>query len=393
MRSFPLIQPETQFGTYVAGMLTAEREYSSIIFISAFVALRTILRLREALLDQKSKGCHLKFVVGIDLRGTSKEVLEELLRWECESAIVHNASPRVTFHPKVYVFESNSFASIVVGSNNLTDGGFYTNYEAAVCHEFVLPADRAEYERHMHLLSTLFAPSGSQLIQELSDELVEALVARGQVPTESEARAHRSKHRPSVGAKSSAVPPNPFGALSPKMPPLLAKAVRPEDVARKKVSRRSGVATSAPRPEGVLVWRKKLPRTDALQTREGSHHVGGVRLTQAKFEDAPGHVIDQTTYFRKLFSDFAWEQERGGYADQERTFIPMRVFIRGRDYGIRIFEISHKPSGEAEQANYTTILRWGGDFTPTVAKLNLTGSTLSLYETEDDKVPFLVEIA
>jgi hypothetical protein len=48
----------------------------------------------------------------------------------------------------------------------------------------------------------------------------------------------------------------------------------------------------------------------------------------------------------------------------------MRIFIRGQDYGIRNFEISHKPSGEAGQANYTTILRWGRDFTPTVLKEN-----------------------
>ena len=44
----------------------------------------------------------------------------------------HNAIPRATFHPKIYLFESLITATLFVGSNNLTDGGFYTNYEATV---------------------------------------------------------------------------------------------------------------------------------------------------------------------------------------------------------------------------------------------------------------------
>jgi hypothetical protein len=141
-----------------------------------------------------------------------------------------------------------------------------------------------------------------------------------------------------------------------------------------------------------LVWSKRLPRTDALQVSEGSHHVGGVRLTQAKFENPPGQRIDQTTYFRNLFREFQWEVEVGGQRNQEHTFVPMRIFIRGRDYGIRNFEISHKPSGEAGQANYTTILRWGREFTPTILQENVTGTLLSLYETPDADAPFLIEL-
>jgi hypothetical protein len=71
----------------------------------------------------------------------------------------------------------------------------------------------------------------------------------------------------------------------------------------------------------------------------------------------------------------------------------MRIFIKGRDYGIRNFEVSHKPSGEAGQANYTTILRWGREFTPTILGENVTSTVLSLYETPDAEAPFLIELA
>ena len=115
-------------------------------------------------------------------------------------------------------------------------------------------------------------------------------------------------------------------------------------------------------------------------------------MAKAKFENPPGTLIDQTTYFRNLFRDFDWEVEPGKHSDREHTFIPMRIFIRQRDYGIRNFEISHKPSGEADQKNSPTALRWGGGFNRIVRGLHLSGAIFSLYETPEADAPFLIEI-
>ena len=60
--------------------------------------------------------------------------------------------------------------------------------------------------------------------------------------------------------------------------------------------------------------------------------------------------------------------------------------------GIRNFEISHKPSGEAGQANYTTILRWGRDFSPTVRQENLADTIFSIYEIAEPDADFLIVI-
>ena len=72
--------------------------------------------------------------------------------------------------------------------------------------------------------------------------------------------------------------------------------------------------------------------------------------------------------------------------------MPMRIIIRGRDYGIRNFEISHKPTGEAGQGNYTTILRWGREFKPVVVRAQLTGAVFSLYETGEESAAFFIDI-
>jgi hypothetical protein len=396
-------QPETQLGNEIDELLAEGVVYPRIVFVSAFVALRTILRLRERLLEKMANGARLRLTVGIDLGGTSREVLQELLRWNCETFVFHNTIARATFHPKVYFFESETTATLFIGSNNLTDGGFYTNYEAATRYDFDLPADAAEYERLVRPLASFLEPQGAT-IQQLNAALIATLVARGELPSEAEARQRRrvqARARPPGGEN---IPQSPFAPAAVPLPPLLPDVIRreergaPQPPAQPAEPQRPPLAEQPPqpgilrRPAGLLVWRKRLPKTDALQVNEGSHPVGGVRLTQAHFENPPGRGIDQTTYFRQLFADYPWERELRRHRDQEHTFVPMRIIIRGVDYGVRNFEISHKPSGEAGQANYTSILRWGREFNPTVLRENLTNTVFSLYETAEPDADFLIEI-
>jgi len=395
MRTRTVAQPAVQLGQEIDGLLTTEPPHNRIVFVSAFVALRTILRLRDRLLARFQAGCRLRLTVGIDLGGTSREVLQELLRWNCDVFVFHNPNARATFHPKIYLFEGRNQSTLILGSNNLTDGGFYTNYEAAVRYDFELPADAQDYRRIIEPLLPFIEPAGAT-VQRLTAELINTLIARGMLPSEAEARQNRRNQAQRPQRPAERVPANPFLALAVPNPPLLPQVIRAQEpvVAQAQPQAQPAPHALAPRPQGgFLVWRKRLPRTDALQVRRGSHHVGGVRLTEAGFENPPGQPIEQTTYFRNLFRDFHWEPEGRRHADQEHTFVPMRVFIRGRDYGIRNLEISHKPSGEAGQDNYTTILRWGREFTPTVIQERLAGTVLSLYETPDADAPFLLELA
>lgn len=389
-----LSQPEFQLGTEFTVLLASDRPYTRIIFVSAFTALRTILRLREDMLAAADAGATVRLTVGIDLGGTSREVLEELSRWGCEVFVYHNPISRATFHPKIYLFERESDCTLFLGSNNLTDGGLYTNYEAATRYVFEFPADANEYERLLRPLRSFLKPAGPTVCR-LDAALIETLSARGALPTEIE--AHRSR-RDRVGqplADGLVQPPNPFSPVAVPLPPLLPRDIRDAFSPERPIEMPQDEAVAPiglPRPEGVLVWTKVLPPTDALQVRLGSHHVGGVRLTQATFEKPPGHRIDQTTYFRRLFDDYDWESEPGGHTDQEHTFVPMRIIIRGHDHGIRNFEISHKPSGEAGQDNYTTILRWGRNFNNVIKQANLTNTVFSLYETPNSDAPFFIEI-
>ena len=398
-------QPETQLGNEISDLLNKDVAYTRIAFVSAFVALRTILRLRERLLEKMENGTRLRLTIGIDLGGTSRDVLDELLRWNCETFVFHNPFARATFHPKVYLFESETSATLFVASNNLTDGGFYTNYEAATRYDFEFPNDSTKYEQLVRPLAPFFE-NQTPTIQQLNAQLIEALVARGELPSEAEKRQHRRVQTRAQLRNCQNPPQNPFAPVAVPMPPLLSDMLRRSEAALAASPPQASPTMPQPlppstqstghpqnlQPMGVLVWRKTLPQTDALQVNASSHHVGGVRLTQAHFENPSGQRIDQTTYFRQLFANYSWEQEINRRQDQEHTFVPMRIIIRDIDYGVRNFEISHKPSGEAGQNNYTTILRWGREFNPTVLRENLTGTIFSLYEIAESDADFLIKI-
>lgn len=391
MKLETLVQPEMQLGREIERYLASNENCARIVLISAFVSLRTVLRLRDQLLRHREAGCVIRIIVGVDLGGTSREVLEELLRWHCEVSVFHNASPRATFHPKIYWFETSDQAAIIVGSNNMTEGGFFTNHEAAVRQIFALPQDQQEYEVAIAGFGQLVEPADG-LVLPLTADLIHTLSERGVVPSEAAQRAARRRLIQSRSPRDTAnMPPNPFSARIPKLPPLLFQSVRVDEPI---------VSVGDAEPEsngealdlrGDLLWVKTLPASDALQVNEGSNSVGGVRLTQARFENPAGQRIDQTTYFRNLFSDFDWEPE-SGQAEKEHAFVSMRVLINDEDYGVQNFEISHKPSGEAGQGNYTTILRWGRQFSPVIKSLQLEGAALRLFENFADGEPFLLKI-
>lgn len=145
-----------------------------------------------------------------------------------------------------------------------------------------------------------------------------------------------------------------------------------------------------PPSRGVLLWERADLPASSVQ-RQAGNPTGGLRLVQAGFEDATGARIDQTTYFRNVaFGTLAWGvgSTRPYRQDAHASF---HVTLLGVDQGIRDLRISHKPSGEASQNNYTTILHWG-DLGQTVYDMNLVGKTVRIYAPASIGSPFVLEV-
>lgn len=106
--------------------------YNKLTILSAFAKNSGVLRLKPTLEQFKSAGGYIEAFIGVDAHGTSYEAVLNLFELCNELYIVHSESSSTTFHSKVYML-SNDIPEIwiAVGSNNLTGGGLWTNFESA----------------------------------------------------------------------------------------------------------------------------------------------------------------------------------------------------------------------------------------------------------------------
>jgi HKD family nuclease len=238
-----IAQPNIQIGKIMAQLLDAEPK--RIVFVSAFVGLQTVLRIKDQVLDLQRKGGDIRFVLGIDLGGTSQEVLNELLGWNIYVCIVKHRIPGHTFHPKFYLFEWGNKVEIIIGSNNITEGGFFGNYEGCARITYNLPDDFKQFERACAELKRFIFPDGPTA-HELTCDFLKELIARKEVPTEAEARYGRDVSRePRLRKLKAAVKEKHlFGVEDIEPPPplpadLLERLV--QDVRRRRKERRKPI--------------------------------------------------------------------------------------------------------------------------------------------------------
>jgi hypothetical protein len=378
--------------------------------VSSFWGSLQTARLTPHILESKGLGSEIHIVVGIDLLGTPVEALQEILAWGVDSRVFKNPKPGHTFHPKLYLFEATGQrAEMFIGSSNLTDGGLYSNHEVNIRLQFDLKQDNASYLILRGSLEHYLAPSGPT-VQPLTEDLIDILIARGDIEHAKQQQKRPSTDTEPAGSTEQAEPkpPSPFESedISPAPPvPKTEAAKRPSRPRKEKrtippkVTKPVSPEEPLPRHEdiplpihrGALIWEKRnLPRSDVQRTQAVT---GGLRLTQAgwKLND---EAIDQTTYFRNtLFGQLEWTVGNLAPKKREAVEVTFHVTILGKTYGEQKLVISHKPSGEAGQSNYTTMLHWK-QLGQTIQKLNLVGKTFRLYAPPEGRdEPFVIEIA
>ena len=139
-----------------------------------------------------------------------------------------------------------------------------------------------------------------------------------------------------------------------------------------------------------LVWKKKLSRTDAQ--RQNGNQTGDIRLTQAGFRHQ-GKLIDHTRYFRNyVFGEGDWNKVTfRGKVDREVATFTFNVLIGEDKKGSFLMDVSHKPSGEASQRNYTTGLRWGPVFMGYLMnQADVSGMVLNMFKLDNGRFEIVI---
>jgi len=350
------------------------QRFDTFYLVVAYVRSSGVAHLQSSLERFRASGGRVKAVVGVD-QNTSVQGLRLLLPLCDEVFVFHNRNAESTFHPKIYAFERKDRAVVFVGSSNLTGGGLYTNYETNCYFEYdlAIPHESDSFSRFKQMFESYSSGSrlSKKLCRQLTGRLIEVLNSKGFLSDETKRPA---KNRRKSGSSRSSIFGSEYFAIpsAPRVPEW-------------RLSKKAIV-------KGPLLWRKRnLPASDAQQVKAGTQPTGGLRLTQAEWK-VNDSAIDQTTYFREtIFRDFKWREVRA-IPKVEIARVLFRLIVSGRDKGQHRLQIRHKPSGEAGQRNYTTLLSWTG-ISNLIKRANLTGKTFSLYGPPLRKrEPFCIEI-
>lgn len=124
------IHEDTSVGKELIEQFNSHR-YNSFTCLVAFASYGGISALTPYIESAKNEGVAIKVILGVDQKGTSKEALEEVLKWNVDASIYHTQSFNI-FHPKIYLFENEDIFTMIVGSNNLTEMGLVKNIECSL---------------------------------------------------------------------------------------------------------------------------------------------------------------------------------------------------------------------------------------------------------------------
>lgn len=151
-------------------------EYEELLIFSAFAKNSGILRMKNSFEEFRKKGGKIKAFIGIDLDGTSYEALINLFYLCDELYIIHTENSSITYHSKIYILRSykNSRNWFAIGSNNLTSGGLWTNYES--CCTGVFEDDGIDFSSIEELLKIYEDKSNKCSLQIQSEEQIEELL-------------------------------------------------------------------------------------------------------------------------------------------------------------------------------------------------------------------------
>lgn len=354
--------------------------------------LRRVRTQLEAVRDRPGTA---RLIVGIDEGGATRQGLELAREIFSSVRVFHDDSWR-TFHPKIYLGLGPDRARLLVGSNNLTAGGVFYNYETALECVLALPEDKELVDGVRAYIDRLYADA--HVCKLLDDDLLAELIGNSRYRVGDEDAAKASSAGPEADGPEDVDKPPGDGAPAPAAESIFGKSAEPKkadpmppgkaNTAKKpappkkaapiKAAAKKTASAVFPAAGVAKRWFKRLSASDARHPPSASSHVTGVlRLVQA------GHPINQTTYFRAdFFANRPWTgtpRPRGLF---EETTVPFRVVVNGVDHGTRTLRVDHAPWREAGQGNHTTVLHWD-DVAPILDAADYTGHYVLLERLKD----------
>lgn len=373
MRVQLVTQPYSDAGNLHDFLVRALEDHSvsEVTIVVAWAKASGIRRLRDELRGFQGRDGHLRLVLGVDEGGATRQGLELAVELFDEVYVFHDERSK-TFHPKLYLATGTTDAYLFVGSNNLTAGGLYWNYEVAL--DVNLLVSETFDEELLNEVTTYIDRllDDDAVCKPLDEALLQRLIEspRYRIADETARRGAPEPEGPedvdTLADQDEGEAPEDdriFGSSARGMRGDPFPPARSGGTPRRGRGRGAGATSTSEergRYRGALPstprrWWKRLSASDAQHPpSENSSPTGALRLTKS------GQPIDQTTYFRYVFfGDHEWEAEETPRGVKEATDVEFDVTIAGQDLGQRVLHVDHATYREADQNNVTTVLHWG----------------------------------
>jgi len=386
-------QPVTAFDGWVAPWLQEQLRDPHIHEVRVAVAWAKRSGLARVADDltafNERTGTVSSLLVGIDEGGATKQGLQLALELFDRVYIFHEPGSR-TYHPKVYMASGLQTAELLVGSNNMTAGGLYANYEAALRCQLDLTnaEDHALLTQVTDWFDTL--RDDNNACKPLTAELLETLIndARYNIGDEDVGRQPSQATLEDADGITTDPPTESVfsGATIIKagMPPPLRPRLRTEGKPANRYKPDPTVPgaflpTTNDSFTSSLRWQKKLSKADAQQpTVQRTKRTGNLKLSQA------GNAIDHNTYFRNdLFGDLPWTRKDTKGGTKEEVYVTFAVSIAGIDHGPHQLKVDHASHRVAGQSNVPTWLHWGPELAQLLHTTNYTGAWVTIERRAD----------
>lgn len=382
-------QPFAAFGGWTANWLEealGDPDIDHLRVAVAWAKRSGLSRIRDVLTKFREGGGNASMVLGVDAGGATVQGLRLSVELFNAVHVFHERSRR-TFHPKVYLAFGSSSAHLLVGSNNVTAGGLFSNYEGSLLCR--LDLHREEDRRLFDVVNSWFETmlADTEVCKPLTPDLLDTLIkdprygvgdedqTKGDIqkehdydgvltdPTDDEIFGSGSS--PKAGMPPPVqVPPSPVAAVPQSPPPAAGPTPQPSPGA-------------APAPVAHRWW-KQMSASDAQQPpTPTSHAIGHLKLAKA------GHDINLKSYFRNtLFGSATWAAQHTSPGLKEEAIVTFDVVIDGQPLGQIALKIDHAEYRIANQINIPTWLHWG-PLGATLRQTNYTGAWVVIEQRAD----------
>lgn len=336
---------------------------SQALIVTAWVRQSGVDLLVPGLEALRRRGGTARLVFGVDLQGSSHQGVALARRHFTDVHAVHDPSG-ATFHPKMFLALGERVGYALIGSNNLTAGGLWHNYEAAITAMFDPRREPDISEGIQSYAQRLLADK--PICKRVTQRVFDRLVADRWLADETRDRRRRNEDRPGGDSRRATESEEPLFTSS-----RVKKRSSPAPVRRDPVRRRLSGRTRRLLATAPDSWWKRLGAGEAQHLPLGNT-TGNVALTNVPRSQ------DRATFFRKIFFGAeSWRRKTEGGKTSEFATISAEVEIGGEFLGVHrltvVYRLYRRDRGRA-----TTVLRWGESLLEELRARDVTGWHLLL---------------